>query len=924
MFWLALCVNVLRAQHYVNYSVNEGLPSPEVHYVHEGIEGYLWFCTDRGVSRYDGNTFVNFTTDHGLSNNTVFKVFESPEGDLWFTCHDGSISIYQRAKQRFVPFWGNDELREIAGSYWVFAVGFRGGEIHLPLFRNIVPYEYMIVHQKDSSLEQRLFPQGFNRISYENLTIQACEKHIWGAYAYQIISSNGSGISLPSTVDGGREILHVAAFEDERIVCSTEGFVRIKTGEPDYKDLSKKYTCATKDREGNYWLTTVSDGVYKIPSFDIKFFPSNTLLSANDKFVSIGKYGEHLICGSNLGVLVGRSKNGAFKTLHTNSSDKVSVSFLVPIDDWLWSTGGTALKAVDQSASLKVFQSGWPSRYFIKKLKNGNYVSFGSPSTLEISSDPYGQNYLYRHPDLNVIALHETEEGHIYFSTFNDLYLLKNGAFDELLIIGDAYGLRGKTVRKITSFKSRLVFATSGSGVVLVQGDEFISVKEADGLASNLVNDVLISDDGNTIFCGTDKGISKVCLGVDHGKASIKSIINLDQGEGLASSFVLKIAEFDHKIWALTDQGICNFDVNFTLPTNPAPIVHITDLEVNGRRFGDSATFTYKENTVNINYIGISTKHPSNQSFYRYRILREQEPTNWTYTDNNSVLLTSLSPGDYTFLVSAQATNSGWAQPEQISFTITPYWLNRSIVQISIVVVLLMLAYWAYKNRISKLKLKQEKEMTLALLNSKVNELELAMLRGQMNPHFVYNALQSVQKFVLTDNKWSANKLITRFGKLMRSSLEYSRADFISIEQEINFLSNYFQIETQRFPDRFDHQITNALGEQGLSVSIPPLVIQPVCENAIKHSYREGLVHISVTFSIQSENAIRVEISDDGVGYLHSDEVTKPLKKSFGLDIVRNRITLFKEQGLEAEFKIRPFDKSTGRGTVVELTLPIK
>lgn len=909
----------------MNYSVDEGLPSPEVHYVYEGSEGYLWFCTDRGVSRYDGNSFVNFTTDDGLSNNTVFKAFESPEGDLWFTCHDGSLSIYQRAKHQFVPFWANDELREIAGSRWVFAVGFKEGEIHLPLFRNVVPLEYVVVNSRDSSLECRFFPKDLDIIKYENLTIQASEPHPLGIYAYQIICSGGNTVPAVGAVVGGREVLHVASLKQETIICSTDGFVRRKAGEADIEDFSKKYTCAIKDREGNYWLTTVRDGVYKIPSFDIRFWPSSRLLGTDDKFVSIGKYDNHLICGSNLGSLVRMNASGNFEPLYTNTThEEVSVKFLVAIDDWLWSTGGIALKSSSRSTSLGVFPTGWPSRYFISKLQGGEYVSFGSPNTLDISSDPHGINIMHKHLDLNIIALHETEDGHIYFSTFNDLYLLKNGAFDKLLAIGDTYGLRGKTVRKITSFHSRLVFATSGSGVVIAQGDHFTYVKEADGLASNLVNDVLVSDSGNTIFCGTDKGISKVSLIEEKEKATINNIVNLDQGEGLASSFVLRVEEFDNKIWAVTDKGICSFDANFELPINPSPIVHVTSLEMNGLRFPNKATFIYKENTVNINYIGISTKHPSNQPFYRYRVLRDEEPSNWTYTNNNSVLLTSLLPGEYTFMVSARATNSVWAKAEQISFTITPYWLNRKLVQLSIIVLLGLLFYWAYKNRISKLKQRQEKEMTLTLLNSKVNELELAMLRGQMNPHFVYNALQSVQKFVLKDNKWLANDLITRFGKLMRSSLEYSRADFISIEQEMKFLHNYFEIEIQRFPDRFRYQVINAMGAQGPGISIPPLVIQPICENAIKHSFREELVHISVTFYIESESAIRIEIADDGVGYLNSGNVTKPLKKSFGLDIVRNRIALFRDQGLEAKFNMKPYDQLTGRGTVVELILPIR
>lgn len=918
-------MSTLKAQRYVNYSVNEGLPSPEVHFVHEGSDGYLWFCTDRGVSRYDGDKFENFTTDEGLTYNTVFKVFESPQGNLWFTCHDGSLSIYLKEEQRFVPFWGNKELQSMVGSQWVFSVGFKEGDVYLPLYNNGVSFNYVLVNSLDSTLTMKSFPEKTARIKYDNYTLSFSRLNEIAFDAYQLIYLNEAAASRDDVVYEDKEIFHIASFGDETLICYRNGYVRKKDGEPIMGDFSKRYTCATKDREGNYWLTTVSDGVYKIPSFDFRFFPSNTLLGPNEKFVSIGQFNNHLICGSNFGTVIGVNTKGDFKILQPNKTHQASsVKFLVPVEDGLWSTGGTLLGFGEDFTSIRVDQSKWPRRSFIKKLQNGEYISFGAPNAVEITTLPDGLDKVYVHDSLNVIALHETQEGDIYLSTFNELYLLKKGRFGELLAIGDAYGLLGKTVRKITSFDSMSVFATSGSGVVLVQGAYFTSVKEADGLSSNLVNDVLIKDKGRTIFCGTDKGISKIELAEEHGKIVVEDITNLDQGEGMASSFVLRIEEFDHKIWAITDLGICNFDVNFELPIHPAPMVHINDLEVNGAKFDDKASFSYKENTVKINYIGISTKHPSNQDFYKCRILRNEEPSDWTHTDHNSVLLTSLLPGEYIFQVSAQATNSDWAPAECISFTITPYWLSRSTVQISFAALLLVLAVFTYKNRISKLKSRQEKEITLALLNSKVNELELAMLRGQMNPHFVYNALQSIQKFVLTDNKWSANKLITRFGKLMRSSLEYSRSDFISVGQEVDFLNNYFEIETQRFPDRFSYRVSTEMGEQGPNVSLPPLIIQPICENAIKHSFRDKLVHISVTFSVENERAIRVIISDNGIGYLNSQTVTKPLKKSFGLHIVKSRIELLKEQGREAGFSIDSLNRDTGNGTVVQLILPIK
>ena len=109
---LVLMISVVQAQYQTkSYGVREGLPSPETYMIHQDYKGYIWICTDRGVSRYDGYTFTNYNTNHGLTHNTVFKVVEDKQHRLWFNCYDGSVCIYDYKRESFVPFWGNDIVK---------------------------------------------------------------------------------------------------------------------------------------------------------------------------------------------------------------------------------------------------------------------------------------------------------------------------------------------------------------------------------------------------------------------------------------------------------------------------------------------------------------------------------------------------------------------------------------------------------------------------------------------------------------------------------------------------------------------------------------------------------------------------------------------------------------------------------------------
>ena len=207
--------------------------------------------------------------------------------------------------------------------------------------------------------------------------------------------------------------------------------------------------------------------------------------------------------------------------------------------------------------------------------------------------------------------------------------------------------------------------------------------------------------------------------------------------------------------------------------------------------------------------------------------------------------------------------------------------------------------------------------------------LELKSLRTQMNPHFIFNALNSVNNFIAKNDEKSANKYLSEFSQLMRMVLDYSKRNFISLREELELNELYLKLEHFRFRDKFDYTFEDNIEATNLDLEVPPMLIQPFIENAVWHGlrYKEDKGHLSIVFAKQKENII-VTITDDGIGRDKSKSLkTKNQKnhKSTGLSNVQNRLEILNKT-YDKAFQVEIKDGNTNSkdiGTVVIITLPI-
>ena len=201
-----------------------------------------------------------------------------------------------------------------------------------------------------------------------------------------------------------------------------------------------------------------------------------------------------------------------------------------------------------------------------------------------------------------------------------------------------------------------------------------------------------------------------------------------------------------------------------------------------------------------------------------------------------------------------------------------------------------------------------------------VTDMEQKLLRLQMNPHFIFNALASIQTYILQSNTKESVSYLSRFAKLMRQILEHSREEFITVKEEVDMLRNYIEIQQLRFRERFDYQIEIDSDIDTEASRIPPLFAQPFIENAIEHGFKEkeagGLLTIRF---LKGVNSIQLHVIDNGVGI--AGETAGKAHRSMATIITRERLQLLSKRFRQA-FSLE-VDSKEDEGTVARLSLPV-
>jgi hypothetical protein len=386
--------------------------------------------------------------------------------------------------------------------------------------------------------------------------------------------------------------------------------------------------------------------------------------------------------------------------------------------------------------------------------------------------------------------------------------------------------------------------------------------------------------------------------------------------------------DVDSCIWFGTVNGLIKYSPKEFIENDNLSKTTITNIKLAyaDTLLKDGSTLPYSLNNISFYFDGICLTSPE-KVLYSYKL--ENYDKNWSpNSEINNTKYDNLPPGKYIFKVKSCNNEGIWnIEPVTFSFTIkSPFYKTWWFIVICILF-LSAIVITIFRVRVRQIRNKQQAEFEQQV---EISKAELKALRAQMNPHFVFNSLNSIQHYILNSKGDEAVKYLNKFAKLIRIILNNSEKPTVTINEDIEALKLYLELERMRFENKFDYAIQIDESIDGDYDEIPPMVIQPYLENAILHGInpKEGNGQIDIKIKLVNQ-FIKISIADDGIGRVKSNAIQslQPAfrHKSLGMKITKDRVRILNklhQSNLNVNIIDLYNDKNEAIGTQVDLFIP--
>lgn len=424
----------------------------------------------------------------------------------------------------------------------------------------------------------------------------------------------------------------------------------------------------------------------------------------------------------------------------------------------------------------------------------------------------------------------------------------------------------------------------------------------------------IVPDDNGFLWASTSKGIMKYNL-------KDKVVRTYDLSDGLQGT------EFSPNAYLRSSSGYVFFGgfngFNYFKPkeikmeTNK-PKVIVTKIQTNsGKKLrylnhGDTIHLSYNDNSFEISF---ATLNLLRKSMVKYSCMMDNYDDDWMLysSDHRYVDYNKLRPGTYTFKVKASNEMYVWMEePLELTIIIHPAWYQRTLFKITVILILSMLIYLIVNQRSIIRKQKMEQKRRIDELETQMSRLKQKTLQLQMNPHVIFNTLNSIQQYILDHDVNKAVSYLTSFSRLMRRILNNSNERFVSLSDELDAVNLYLELESMRLGNRFNYEIDVDPELDANNIEIAPLIIQPFVENAIIHGLvpKKENCFLKIEVSKMIGEKLLCVIEDNGVGRQYSETMKKRaggFHKSYGMSITRRRLEMLSKISNE-DFSVEIID----------------
>lgn len=954
-----------------NISRKDGLPSNESYCIYRDSKDYLWIGTDQGVVRFNGSKMEHFN----LPDNVVFKIREDEKGRIWFFSHSGLLSFYY--KNVITPYKYNDSItKELKGilitdarvvddeifinshEYRNYKISKKGGITSYKylnfqaqdLVINISKFQNQFFAQKEtdncgtnkliilrinSGGKIREYKLPFNQRSFGQYGVITRGNSFYVFNSKTIIRLNEDGTSSYKVMPS--EILTIGFGSNNNIWVGLYQTGAVSLNEdleenPDDHILNKlSVSSITVDNEGGTWFCTLERGAFYLQKNVIRMLSLNGL-NAQPVFRIYNVNDSILLFANSRGVH--KYSNGRSVLIAPIKLFDVAGLFAQGRSIYIGgNTNGIREGYCGKNIPLKdphfknafLFES---SCDFIKT--DENKIAF----TAGVNFFKVDCNALKKAGDIFHIStialprgfLFKDSRKQIWLGNINALYYL-NSLDDtpKKAAVNNKLNNKGITAMR-QMYNGFYALGIRFGGIAIMKENSILgSITEEQGLSSNSVKYILARND--TLWVATSKGISIIRF--SSFEPLQYEITNIADDKNIYDVVIYQLITFKDKILAATGNGIYSFnpaDLSQKAPDRiPFYINSVSTFKADTSDI-DAVSLPFKHNRVTVSFSAIAYNSPDHVCYY-YRFANVD--TVWQEINTTELLLENLSPGKYDLELKCAIPHRGrYSEVQRLKIDILKPWWQSGLFMAACILFALSSFYIFYFFKIRKIKNTAKERF---IVKAKMLELEHAAVHAQMDPHFIFNCLTSIQQLIILGEASKANQYLVKFSRLIRSGLELSSSNYVSLTNEKNYIQEYLSLEQLRFPDSFDFSVHVENTISG-GISIPHMMIQPFIENSIRHGIRDlksRRGNISIIFSMQNDR-IACNIIDNGIGIkaaMQNNSTNSGERKSFGIDLVKKRLDILNVQKEKIFFvKIEDLYDAAGlpAGTSVIIYMPYK
>lgn len=950
-----------------HYTKDQGLPTNNVNEIYQDKTGYIWIATGEGLCRYDGYVYKNYHSINSNSDNNVRFIEQDSTGRIWFATLKNRI--YYIVNDLIIPFRHNDKIKKTKGVFHDFKVNKSGTVLCLAMGRTGLIFmdssgNYSVLPKKNTNSKVIYEYEDFIISSFNNKE-DAPDSTIWKPNTIEWHTSAGIKdiIIDKKNLDGAIHIYSAKFGTTGRIVVlgkkvfyfenqmykwnsqlpvlkgipfvDSDGSIYIGmlegNGLRKYKNLEdlrlnrfitilggKSITWISKDRADGMWVSTIDDGYYYNAN-------SSTFLSEMPENYRAKKM-RSLTAGGNGQFFLGLSSGevaeinpyqGSFSMLPKCPYPSIVQSVYYDQSKTRMYAASNYLQYFENGkwfSTVKQNDRGIPCQMITYRDQNHIFCKTGQYGLLVDKNDLSGKLLKAGDEGLDIRAFAISNDSTVWVSTSKEILCKPKGVkeFRKPDLSNKAFETPAEYF--YISRKGEVIFGNSNSFYYFFKNKiskitpkkETFPGNDAKILESPDGKIWMVSGKGCMIYHFYEGGFDEQYIGLNY---------------GLPDEQIFDAAYYDKKLWLATDKGLVTIPdtlYNHALITPSLEYFLVNDSlfspEKNHLLSYDQNNITITLNTFNYRIAG--------RNLFRYRL---HSKSSWQETSEKQIKLFSLQDGNYPLEIQAKNEEGIWGKSLLIDFSIAPIFYKSWWFLSMIFLLILTIGYAYYRFRINRIEKEGE-------IKAQITTLERSALQAQMNPHFIFNCLSSIQNFILQNDKSQASLYLSTFAGLVRDTLNTSVDRKVTLEDEIRMLESYLSLEKLRFGNKFNYTLLVADNIDPFDTELPPLIIQPFVENAILHGMKNKKDHGIITVNFEKiGDTIYTTISDNGPG-IHTNANAQTLEtntsqslpkhKSVGLNITKKRLDILSANDKTESYQIHEIKDDDGNviGTSIRLS----